>query len=220
MDRASKVKIQQRKVHPVHQQFLQILEKYESYPDRKAKIVQGKDYIATMFGSELIALQKRLETDTALATQLKQPMGQEQFGDLATLFRMKLLLRDTEYREFTEQPPMIRLLEIKEELVLPPGMEVNPLSRGGIYWVSEEDREIIDKARTLFVTADYKLQSGEIATLKLPLDLVMASSAYTEQCRVYFAEHIILPNIIATKKAYEKHKAELMRTFDQSVIDS
>jgi hypothetical protein len=200
-----------RRLHAVEQQFAAVLKKYEQYPDKKAKVVQENGYIKERFGDEWSMLQQRLLEEPELAEQIHCPLEAQMHPALrSAFFRYKLLLRDNNV------PPLAAVLAIKEELVLPPGITVNPESKKGLYWLSVEGQEILDKARTLFITATFTLSSGAVITEKVPLDLLMATPAYTDSCKQFFAESIIQPNIVASRAAFEKQKADLIRMYDMT----
>jgi hypothetical protein len=197
--------------NPVDAYFSDFIKKLESYPAKKSQRVQEKDWLRCTFGKELQELEETLQRSPQLGQALLLPLsvwiGSER---LKVMFRYKLLLRDT---PLTESPPMVSIVQIKEETCLPPGVTMNPDSLHGLYWLSPEDREILDKARTLFITARFAITKDVIREFKLPLDLVMAIPAYTAQCEQCFKETIIQPNIEGTRKAYQKHKKELLETY-------
>lgn len=192
-----------RKDHAVEEQFSAIMKKYEAYPAKKAKLVLEPGFIRNRFQQEWSDLQSKLAAEPGLMDRIRLPLE----GGDSVLFRYKLLLQDTCI------PPICSILGIKEELVLPPGVEVNPESKGGLYWLSAEAKEMLEQARTLMVTAFFQLSPSVVTKQTLPLDLVMATPAYTELCKQSFATLIIAPNIAASKAAFQKQKADLIRQF-------
>lgn len=188
------------------------LDRLIAYPCHKSKVVTAPGYINERFGDELRILLKRLVQYPGLSKQLKKPLSSRGGLSVSSTFRKKLLLRD--YPEYAELPRLVELLSIKEELVLPCGTIINPAAvKMKMYWLTKADREMMDKARTLFVTAVFEIAPGLMIEQKVELDLLMATPAYTVPCADIFRTQITEPNINATIASFEKHLPELLKTY-------
>jgi len=186
----------------------------EAYPEKKAVMVIEPDWIQKTFPEDLKRLKFKMKQYPEMAEQLRLPLSVHVTKSiLPTFFRNKLLLRDEE--SYSENPPLTRLLSITEELCLPPGLIVNPKAKQvGVYFLSREDQEILDQARTLFAKGIFKIGTVNVE-LKVELDLLMAQPGYIEACKELFYTAIIKPNIVASQAALDKHMPDLIQTYLQ-----
>lgn len=193
------------------------LDRLIAYPKKKSKLLTDPGYIKERFGDELTVLEKRLKQYPGLRQQLKRPLSTHISPgglSMSNTFRNKLLLRDD--HAYAESPTLVKIMSIKEELVLSCGTIINPKAvKMKMYWLTNADREMMDQARTLFVTAVFEMAPKLMVEQKVELDLLMAIPKYTSRCAKAFQTQIIQPNIDATIKAFEKNLPDLLRTYLQ-----
>ena len=186
----------------------------EKYPERKAALVADPDWIQKNFSEDLKSLKSKMEQYPEMAGLLALPLGAHVGTSmLSTFFRDKLLLRDD--MRYSENPPLIHLLSIKEELSLPLGFVVNPRAKQiGIYSLSREEQEILENARTLFARGIFEIGDAHVE-FKVELDLLMAQPGYTDACKELFRTSIIQPNMVASQASLSKHMPDLIQTYLQ-----
>ena len=176
-------------------------------PKQKLKRLQEPQWYYNEYGTEVNQLVQEVKDDPFLSELLTQPLtttfnNHPVIG--ADVLRKKLLLRD--HLTIAETPPLLKISDVREEIIPPDGYEFNSDS---LMWCNSELFKQIDKK--VFAKFDF-LIGDKIHQDEFEFEFIMSIPKYGDLCCKEFKTLVIEPNVQNTKLAYLKYQPELSRT--------
>lgn len=206
--------------HKIESYIRNYIKLLEEYPNKKQRELTSDNWFRDNYKGEISELDEKMERFPELRDALSKPLSaffNKRSTNFETMFRQKLLLRDNPL--FSEFPKLVNIVDVREELDLPSGYEIDQEAVDlGIYTISKEGRDILDKSRKLYVVGLFKIDEKSAVEQKFELDFLMSCPKYAEACRLKFKENVIDVNIAETWKAFRKHQPALEHAYDSVTL--